>query len=135
MIIAQAPATHSAGHRLMTRKAARTLLITLGLLLLFGFKDILLLLNQDWPHLYAVVGTPVLSWEESTIYLPLANHFSLSTPLPAAPMADPTLSQFTYFPPLTLIVPGVFLQWLFLGNRNTRAISAATCRRTAPGSS
>lgn len=125
-MLTDARATPATGERLLTSKAVLYIGMTAVVLLLFGLKDVLILVNSDWPHLYAVAGNPVLSWEESYVYLPLANHFSLSTPLPAAPMADPTLSQFTNFPPITLVLQGVLLRWIFLGNVDAYLLAAHT---------
>jgi hypothetical protein len=130
-MITGATVNQSAGERIIAHKAAFYISVTLGLLLLFGLKDFLLLLSPEWPHLYAVVGNPVLSWEETYVYLPFANNFSLATPLPAAPMADPFLSAFTNFPPLTLILSGVLLRWFFLGNVDVYLLAVHTLLPTA----
>ena len=100
----------------MTKKASFYILTTIFMLILFSLKDVLILLSDEWPHLYPVVNNPTLNWEEVYVYLPFASHFSLSTPLPAAPMANPDLSQFTNFPPITLILQGIILKWLFFSN-------------------
>lgn len=107
---------NSAWEHLAFNRRVLYLLITLFLFILFGFKDILILLDDRWPHLYAVLNNPVLSWEEIIVYLPFANHFSLATPLPAAPMAYPALSQLTNFPPIILLLQGVLFRWFFGGN-------------------
>lgn len=92
------------------------ILITVLMIALFSLKDVLILLSDEWPHLYPVVNNPTLNWEEIYVYLPLASHFSLSNPLPAAPMVNPEFSRFTYFPPITLILQGIILKWLFFFN-------------------
>ena len=89
---------------------------SLFLLFLFGLKDILILASKEWPHLYPVVDVPRATWEEVCAYLPFATHFSLSNLLPAAPMADPTLSKFTFFPPITIIVQGMIFKWVCVSN-------------------
>ena len=38
-------------------------------------EKLLILLNSDWPHLYGVVGVPILHWEEIICYLPFATEF------------------------------------------------------------
>lgn len=86
------------------------------LFFLFGLKDIWILLSEKWPHLYAVVNVPKTTWEEIYTYLPYANHFNIDNLLPAAPMAYPGFSKFTYFPPFTLIANGIILKWLCFSN-------------------
>ena len=115
-MVIRADNTNSVWERLALSKRALYLLITLFLFFVFGFKDVLVLLDGRWPHLYAILNNPVLSWEEISIYLPFANHFSLTTPLPAAPMAQPDLSHLTNFPPLTLILQGILFRWIFGGH-------------------
>jgi hypothetical protein len=115
-MVIRADNTKSIWERLAISKRVLYLLITLFLFFLFGFKDGLVLLDGRWPHLYAILNSPVLSWEEIYVYLPFANHFSLATPLPAAPMAYPDLSHLTNFPPITLVLQGVLFRWLFGGN-------------------
>ncbi|MCI0731406.1 MAG: hypothetical protein L0332_32405, partial [Chloroflexi bacterium] len=115
-MLLKAAAARPGVERLVVGRTAFYVLTTLFMLLLFGLKDVLVLFDQEWPHLYAVANNPVLSWEEVFVYLPQANHFSLATPLPAAPMADPALSQLTSFPALTLVLQGVLYRWLFGGN-------------------
>ena len=114
--VAVLPKLHKDQRQLAVRASAWVALVTIFLLALFGLKDFLVLRNDEWPHLYAVVNNPVLNWEETFVYLPLANHFSLETPLPAAPMADSDLSSFTGFPPLTLVLQGALFKWLFLSH-------------------
>ncbi|MCK5214142.1 MAG: hypothetical protein KAR05_02160 [Candidatus Omnitrophica bacterium] len=89
---------------------------SLLLFVLFGLKDFLVLMSDQWPHLYSVVNVPRASWEEIYCYLPFANHFSLHNLLPAAPMTDPGLSQFTFFPALTLIIQGGIFKWICFSN-------------------
>ncbi|MGH2538760.1 MAG: hypothetical protein ACRDHL_15330 [Candidatus Promineifilaceae bacterium] len=117
--------------RLALGRTAVYVAATVGLLALFGLKDALVLLGREWPHLTAVVNNPVLSWEEVFVYLPLANHFSLATPLPAAPMADPGLSQLTSLPPLTLILQGALYRWLSLGNPDAYLLAMHALAPTA----
>jgi hypothetical protein len=90
--------------------------ITIVLVVLFGLKDFLILVSDQWPHLYPVANAPTQTWEEVYIYLPFANHFSLGNPLPMAPMVEPAVSGFTAFPAITLIVQGVLFKFAFLSN-------------------
>ena len=83
---------------------------------LFGFRDIWILLYGKWPHLYAVINTPRASWEGIFAYFPFTNHVTLSNLLPAAPMANTGLSNFNYFPPITIISQGIIFKWFFFSN-------------------
>ncbi|MBF0532364.1 MAG: hypothetical protein HQL23_04620 [Candidatus Omnitrophica bacterium] len=94
----------------MNRKLA--IFISLILIALFGFKDVLILAFSQWPHLTPVVGTPTLTFEEVYGYLPFVNAFAFLHPLPAAPMADPQLSALTFFPPLTTLITGMIYQFV-----------------------
>lgn len=89
---------------------------TIFLVCLFGLKDVLILASDKWPHIYSVVNAPRSSWEETYCYFPLANQFSLTNPLPAAPMVEPGLSKFAFFPAITLVTQGVFFKWICLSN-------------------
>ncbi|MBI5788064.1 MAG: hypothetical protein HZA78_04320, partial [Candidatus Schekmanbacteria bacterium] len=92
------------------------ILFSLLLIAVFSAKDILLLGSKTWPHLYPVINTSPLTFEEVYCYLPFLNRFSWATPLPAAPMVNPGLSQFTFFPALSLITQGIILKWLCFSN-------------------
>lgn len=89
---------------------------TIFLVCLFGLKDILILASDKWPHLYSVVNTPRISWEETYTYFPFANHFGLDNLLPAAPMVKHGLNKFTFFPAITLISQGVIFKWICSSN-------------------
>jgi hypothetical protein len=130
-MVIRAGNANSIWERLALSKRALYLLVTLFLFFIFGFKDALVLLDGRWPHLYATINTPVLSWEEISVYLPFANHFSLTTPLPAAPMARPDLSHLTNFPPITLVLQGILFRWLFAGNVDLYLLALHTVLPTA----
>ncbi len=96
------------------------------LICLFGLKDILILFSDTWPHLYSVVNVPRAHWEEIYCYLPFAGHFSLDNIMPAAPMAYPGHSQFSFFPILTLISQGIILKCVCFSNIDIYLLSMHT---------
>ncbi len=75
------------------------------IILLFSLKDILILTSTLWPHLYPVVNTSPLTFEEIYCYLPFLSHFSLTN-----------LSNFTFFPTITIIVNGIIFKWICFSN-------------------
>lgn len=75
---------------------------SLFLLLLFGFKDIMVLSSKIWPHLYAVVNTPRASWEEVYCYHPFVfTGWSF---------------KIMFYPLITLAVQKVMFKYLCLSN-------------------
>ncbi len=68
---------------------------------LFVLKDILILIFSPWPHLYRVVNTPALSFEEVYCYLPLAHN---------------SPDAVSFFPTITLGVQRIILNYLCAGN-------------------
>lgn len=89
---------------------------SLFLAILFGLKDVLILMCSKWSHLYPVVNTNVLTFEEVYNYLPYTIHFSLDNPLPAAPLALENYSKFTFYPAFTLIFTGFIYKYLCFSN-------------------
>ncbi|MBU0630346.1 MAG: hypothetical protein KKC80_05440 [Candidatus Margulisbacteria bacterium] len=95
--------------------AGFSLVLAIVLILLL-FRDALILFCGKWPHLYAVINTTTLSWEEIYCYTPFANRVSLTNLFPALPNADPFFAFFTNFPFLAIWVQGVILKILAGGN-------------------
>ncbi|MBI5698778.1 hypothetical protein HZC35_00520 [Candidatus Saganbacteria bacterium] len=85
-------------------------------LFLLLFRDALILFCGKWPHLYAVINTTTLSWEEIYCYAPFANRVSLTNLFPALPNADPLFAFFTNFPFLAIWVQGFILKIISGGN-------------------
>lgn len=90
--------------------------VTILLLVVFGLKDTWILSVGVWPHLYPVVDVPRAIWEEIYCYLPLAKISLLSNPFQAAPMVDSQITNFTFFPMLSVLFQRVLYQVVFFQN-------------------
>ncbi len=74
------------------------------LILIFSIRDLPILLNSDWPHLYAVVEVPILRWEEIIFYLPFATEFTWSNWFPIAPTVDGSINGWSFFPTISILI-------------------------------
>jgi len=92
--------------------------ISVFIVLIFGFGDLLVLMGGYWPHLYGVAGVPLARWEEVVCYMPFANAFSTDNPLPIAPSYDRTLSGLSHMPFITMVLSGMIFKTLSLGNKD-----------------
>jgi hypothetical protein len=92
------------------------ILISVGVCILFSFRDLLVLLSDTWPHLYGVVGVSRIRWEEVVFYLPYATAFSWSNPLPLAPAVDTATAGLGYLPALSIFLLGLFHKVLAFSN-------------------
>ena len=78
------------------------LIFSVFLFLLFGLKDILILTSKTWPHLYSVVNTSTLTYEEVYNYLPVftgTSDLAESAPMPGT---DQKFDRLSFFPALTV---------------------------------
>jgi hypothetical protein len=100
--------------------------MTVLLLMLFGLSDVLTLVGSDWPHLTGVVGVPLQRWEETVVYLPFAEAFSLRNPLPIAPAFDKSLTGSSVYPWISFALSGALLKGVCLGNTDLYLLVAHT---------
>jgi hypothetical protein len=97
-------------------RAATIALVSAGIWLLFSLRDLLVLLSGDWPHLYGVVGTARLRWEEVVFYLPYAAAFSWDNLLPVAPAVDIAAAGVGYQPVLSIFLLGLLYNTVGFGS-------------------
>ena len=82
----------------------------------FSLRDLLILLDNEWPHLYGVVGVSSIRWEEIVNYLPFAKVFSFSNLFPIAPTIDQTLIGWSFFPIISIFVFQILFKLIGFGN-------------------
>ena len=75
---------------------------------MFSVRSLSVLLLSDWPHIYGIVGVPIIRWEEIICYLPFATEFTWSNWFPVAPVADNNLSGLILFPQISIILYQIF---------------------------
>lgn len=95
---------------------AWVVLISLLVVAIFSVRELSILILSDWPHLYGVVGVPIIRWEEIILYLPFATEFTWSNWFPVAPVADNSVSGLTLFPQISIVLYQILYKTVGLGD-------------------